>query len=76
MNLHKLGDVELGLLENFSLANEHILERVDGVARLFDLLCVFFCQGLFGMINKCVCVSVSELHDRDHNTRKTHVPFR
>jgi len=38
MELHKLGDVELGLLEDLALANEDILDGEDALALLLDLL--------------------------------------
>mmetsp|Transcript_10498 Transcript_10498/g.25684 ORF Transcript_10498/g.25684 Transcript_10498/m.25684 type:complete len:267 (+) Transcript_10498:131-931(+) len=38
VNLHELGHVELGRLQDLSLADVHVLERVDAGAHLLDLL--------------------------------------
>ena len=38
VELHKLGQIELGLLEQLDLADEHVLQREDLLALLRDLL--------------------------------------
>ena len=38
VNLHELGQIEAGLLENLDLADEHVVERVDALALALDLL--------------------------------------
>ena len=37
VELHKLREIELGLLQHLDLSNVDILQREDGVARLLDL---------------------------------------
>lgn len=37
VQLHELGQVELGLLQHLDLADEDVLQRVDGVSLLLDL---------------------------------------
>lgn len=37
MELHELGEVELGLLEDLDLSDEDILQRVDASGLLLDL---------------------------------------
>merc|ERR1719498_329089 len=38
VQLHELGDVELGLLHNLTLPDQHVLEWVDALGLLLDLL--------------------------------------
>ncbi len=38
IELHELGQIELGLLEELDLADEHVLEGEDLLALLHDLL--------------------------------------
>jgi len=38
VELHELGQIELGLLEQLDLADEHVLKREDLLALLRDLL--------------------------------------
>jgi hypothetical protein len=38
VELHKLGEIELGLLEQLDLSDEHVLEGEDLMAFLDDLL--------------------------------------
>mmetsp|Transcript_3496 Transcript_3496/g.8356 ORF Transcript_3496/g.8356 Transcript_3496/m.8356 type:complete len:255 (-) Transcript_3496:72-836(-) len=38
VNLHQLGDIELGSLQQLHLADVHVLERVDALASLVDVL--------------------------------------
>ena len=38
VELHELGEIELGLLEDLGLLDEHVLEREDLGALLVDLL--------------------------------------
>lgn len=64
MYLHKFRDIELGFLEHLRLANVHVLERIDGVARLFDFLSNRSGDELSEELTKLT--GSSSLHDLSH----------